>query len=97
MGSNRVPIGFRVRIPASALVNTRCSRKRRSWVVCVRNDGYESGEDYLFPARYFASIELPAAVRGALAAQLAAAAAERWRGRANIQLVPGQKSGTITK
>jgi hypothetical protein len=70
--------------------------KRRSWVVCVRNDGYEaslerrkiyealpdldaeahnqlrvideSGEDYLFPARYFATIELPAAVRRALAA-----------------------------
>ncbi len=70
--------------------------KRRSWVVCVRNDGYEvslerrkiyevlpdaegeahnqlrvideSGEDYLFPARCFATIELPAAVRRALAA-----------------------------
>jgi hypothetical protein len=28
----------------------------------------ESGEDYLFPARYFATIELPAAVRRALAA-----------------------------
>jgi hypothetical protein len=70
--------------------------RRRSWVVCVRNDGYEaslerrkiyemladadaeahnqlrvideSGEDYLFPARYFATIELPAAVRRALAA-----------------------------
>ena len=70
--------------------------KPRSWVVCVRNDGYEaslerrkiyqvlpdadaethrqlrvideSGEDYLFPARYFATIELPAAVRRALAA-----------------------------
>jgi hypothetical protein len=70
--------------------------KRRAWVVCVRNDGYEaslerrkiyemisdavadahhqlrvideSGEDYLFPARYFATIELPAAVRRALAA-----------------------------
>ncbi|CAN5781556.1 hypothetical protein BH24ACI5_BH24ACI5_02900 [soil metagenome] len=72
------------------------SSKRRSWVVCVRNDGYEaslerrkiyevlsdpdaeahsqlrvideSGEDYLFPSRYFATIELPAAVRRALAA-----------------------------
>jgi hypothetical protein len=70
--------------------------KRRSWVVCVRNEGYEaslerrkiyevlpdadaeshrqlrvvdeSGEDYLFPARFFATIELPAAVRRALAA-----------------------------
>ena len=70
--------------------------KRRSWVVCVRNDGYEaslerrkiyevlpdadaeahsqlrvideSDEDYLFPARYFATLELPAAVRRALAA-----------------------------
>ena len=70
--------------------------KRRSWVVCIRNDGYEaslerrkiyevlpdadaeahsqlrvideSDEDYLFPARYFATIELPAAVRRALAA-----------------------------
>lgn len=70
--------------------------KRRVWVVCVRNDGYEvslerrkiyevlpdsgaeqhnqlrvideSGEDYLFPARYFARIELPAAVRRSLAA-----------------------------
>lgn len=70
--------------------------KRRSWVVCVRNDGYEvslerrkiyaaipdavaeahnqlrvideSGDDYLFPASYFAAIELPAAVRRALAA-----------------------------
>ena len=70
--------------------------KRRSCVVCVRNDGYEvslerrkiyevlpdsdaeqhnqlrvideSGEDHLFPARYFATIELPAAVRRALAA-----------------------------
>jgi hypothetical protein len=28
----------------------------------------ESGDDYLFPARYFATIELPAAVRRALAA-----------------------------
>lgn len=72
------------------------SSKRRSWVVCVRNDGYEaslerrkiyevlpdaeaevhnqlrvideSGEDYLFPANYFALIELPAALRRALAA-----------------------------
>jgi len=71
-------------------------KKRRTWVVCVRNDGYEaslerrkiyealpdadaethhqlrvideSGEDYLFPARYFATIELPATVRRALAA-----------------------------
>lgn len=70
--------------------------KRRSWVVCVRNEGYEaslerrkiyevlpdidaeahsqlrvideSGDDYLFPSRYFATIELPAAVRRALAA-----------------------------
>ena len=70
--------------------------KRHSWVVCVRNEGYEvslerrkiyevipdagaethnqlgvideSGEDYLFPASYFAVIELPAAVRRALAA-----------------------------
>lgn len=70
--------------------------KRRSWVVCVRKDGYEaslerrniyevlpepdakghnqlrvideSGEDYLFPARYSATIELPAAVRRALTA-----------------------------
>ena len=70
--------------------------KRRYWVICVRNDGYEvslerrkiyevlsdsaaeahnqlrvideSGEDYLFPASYFAVIELPAAVRRALAA-----------------------------
>jgi hypothetical protein len=70
--------------------------KRRSWVVCIRNEGYEaslerrkiyevlpdadaeahnhlrvideSGADYLFPARYFATIELPAAVRRALAA-----------------------------
>ena len=69
--------------------------KRRVWVVCVRNNGYEvslerwkiyevlpdpraeqhnqlrvideSGEDYLFPARYFAAIELPAAPRRALA------------------------------
>jgi hypothetical protein len=70
--------------------------KRRSWVVCVRNEGYEvslerrkiyevlpdadaeahsqlrvvdeSGDDYLFPARYFATIELSAAVRRVLAA-----------------------------
>ena len=70
--------------------------KRRSWVVCVRNEGYEaslerrkiyevlpdadaeahnqlrvideSGDDDLFPARYFATIELPAALRRALAA-----------------------------
>ena len=70
--------------------------KRRPWVVCVRNEGYEvslerrkiyevlpdadaeahnqlriideSGDDYLFPAQYFATIELPAAVRRALAA-----------------------------
>jgi len=68
--------------------------KRRAWVVCMRNDGYEvslerrkiyevrpdraaeqhnqlrvideSGEDYLFPARYFARIELSAALRRAL-------------------------------
>jgi hypothetical protein len=77
-------------------IKTKMPSKRRSWVVCVRNDGYEaslerrkiyealpdadaeahsqlrvideSGEDYLFPARYFATIELPAAVRRALAA-----------------------------
>lgn len=70
--------------------------KRRTWVVCIRNGGYEvslerrkiyevipdteaeshdqlrvideSNEDYLFPASYFATIELPAAVRRALAA-----------------------------
>jgi len=70
--------------------------KRRSWVLCVQNAGYEaslerrklyesipdadaeshgqlrvideSGDDYLFPARYFATIELPAAVRRAVAA-----------------------------
>jgi hypothetical protein len=70
--------------------------RRRSWVVCVRNEGYEaslerrkiyevlpdadaeahnqlrvideSGDDYLFPSRYFATIELSAAVRRALAA-----------------------------
>ncbi len=28
----------------------------------------ESGEDYLFPARYFVTMELPAAVRRAVAA-----------------------------
>ena len=70
--------------------------KPRSWVLCLRNDGYEvslerrkiyqaipdadaqahrqlrvideSGEDYLFPASYFTNIDLPAAVRRALAA-----------------------------
>lgn len=70
--------------------------RRRSWVLCVRNDGYEaslerrklyeaipdadaeahrqirvvdeSGDDYLFPARYFATIELRAAVRRAVLA-----------------------------
>lgn len=70
--------------------------RRRSWVLCVQNAGYEaslerrklyesipdadaeshgqlrvideSGDDYLFPARYFATIELPAAVRRAVAA-----------------------------
>jgi hypothetical protein len=70
--------------------------KRRAWVVCLRNDGYEvslesrkiyqtvadhaaeghqqlrvideSGEDYLFPASYFAVLELPPAVRRALTA-----------------------------
>lgn len=28
----------------------------------------ESGDDYLFPARYFAAVELPAAVRRAVSA-----------------------------
>ena len=70
--------------------------KRRSWVVCVRNEGYEasverrriyevlpdadaeahnqlrvvdeSGDDYLFPARFFATIVWPGAVRRARAA-----------------------------
>lgn len=70
--------------------------RRRHWVICVRNDGYEasleirklyraiadtnaaahrqlrvideSGEDYLFPDRYFAAVELPAAVRRAVSA-----------------------------
>jgi uncharacterized membrane protein len=70
--------------------------KRRQWVICVRNDGYEvsletrkiyqaiadaeaethgqirvideSGDDYLFPSRYFAAVDLPAAVRRAVSA-----------------------------
>lgn len=68
--------------------------KRRQFVVCLRNEGYEvslerhkiyqalpdadaarhrqiriideSGEDYLYPASYFARIELPQAVRKAV-------------------------------
>lgn len=70
--------------------------KRKQWVVCVRNDGYEaslerrkiyeaitdsdaarhgqirvideSGEDYLFPTRFFAVIDLPQSVRRAVRA-----------------------------
>ena len=68
--------------------------KKRQFVVCLRNDGYEvslerhkiyrvapdadaakhrqvrvvdeSGEDYLYPASYFAPIELPESVRKAV-------------------------------
>jgi hypothetical protein len=67
---------------------------KNSFVVCIRNTGYEvslelhkiyrvmpdkeaeadgdlrivdeSGEDYLFPASFFASIEVPAAIRKSL-------------------------------
>lgn len=69
---------------------------RRTFVVCVRNEGYEaslerrkiyqslpdadavktrqirvideSGEDYLFPARYFRGIDLPPTLRQAVLA-----------------------------
>lgn len=64
--------------------------QRRQLMVCLRNDGYEasletaqdlceSGEDYLFPAKYFAPVELPQAVRRAVlaAVQQAVPADER--------------------
>ncbi len=72
------------------------SSTRRTFAVCLRNDGYEaslelrkiyemlpdsdagrhrqiriideSGEDYLFPAAWFATIDLPAPVRRAVLA-----------------------------
>jgi hypothetical protein len=74
------------------------SSTRRTFAVCLRNDGYEaslelrkiyealpdasaarhrqirivdeSGEDYLFPAVWFATIDLPAPVRRAVMAAL---------------------------
>jgi hypothetical protein len=72
------------------------AKTRRSFAVCVRNDGYEaslelrkiyevipdavaarhqqvrvvdeSGEDYLFPASWFAALELPAPTKRAVIA-----------------------------
>ena len=74
------------------------SSTRRTFAVCLQNDGYEaslelrkiyealpdasasrhrqirivdeSGEDYLFPAAWFATIDLPAPVRRAVMAAL---------------------------
>jgi hypothetical protein len=73
---------------------TRRVRKKKRFVVCVRNTGYpacleirkiyqalpdpdaetrglirvidESGEDYLFPEKFFVSVDLPQAVESAL-------------------------------
>ena len=72
------------------------AKPRRSFAVCIRNDGYEvslelrkiyevipdaaaarhrrlrvideSGEDYLFPASWFAALELPAPTKRAVMA-----------------------------
>jgi hypothetical protein len=53
---------------ARSTLRTVVKTRAKQLVVCIDNEGYESGEDYLYPKKSFRPIALPLAVKRAVLA-----------------------------